>query len=135
MRVSSKNMCSVRQRPMPSAPKPRAVLASSGVSALARTFIRRFSSAQPISFWKSDDSSGSIIGMAPRITSPEEPSMVIVSPALKLAPRAEKVRAFSLMWISPAPLTHGRPMPRATTAAWLVMPPRQVTTPLAACMP
>ncbi len=26
-------------------------------------------------------------------------------------------------------------MPRATTAAWLVMPPRVVTIPLAACMP
>ncbi len=26
-------------------------------------------------------------------------------------------------------------MPRATTAAWLVMPPRAVTTPRAACMP
>ena len=26
-------------------------------------------------------------------------------------------------------------MPRATTAAWLVMPPREVRMPLAACMP
>ena len=31
--------------------------------------------------------------------------------------------------------TQGRPMPRATTAAWLVMPPRAVRMPLAACMP
>ena len=37
MRSSSKNMCSVRQRPMPSAPKERAARASGGVSALART--------------------------------------------------------------------------------------------------
>ena len=35
----------------------------------------------------------------------------------------------------PAPHTHGRPMPRATTAAWLVMPPRAVRMPAAACMP
>ena len=40
MRSASKNMCSVRQRPMPSAPNSRAVRASSGVSALARTFMR-----------------------------------------------------------------------------------------------
>src|SRR5207248_2156195 len=36
---------------------------------------------------------------------------------------------------SPAPETQGRPMPRATTAAWLVMPPRVVRMPFAACMP
>ena len=41
------NMCSVRQRPMPSAPNSRALAASSGVSAFARTFRRRISSAQP----------------------------------------------------------------------------------------
>ncbi len=46
MRSSSKNMCSVRQSPMPSAPKLRAVRASSGVSALARTRRRRTLSAQ-----------------------------------------------------------------------------------------
>ena len=34
-----------------------------------------------------------------------------------------------------APQTHGLPMPRATTAAWLVLPPRLVRTPLAAIMP
>ena len=37
MRSSAKNMCSVRQRPMPSAPNARAALASRGMSALART--------------------------------------------------------------------------------------------------
>jgi hypothetical protein len=39
------------------------------------------------------------------------------------------------MLTSPAPATQGRPMPRATTAAWLVMPPRAVRMPRAACMP
>jgi hypothetical protein len=38
-----------------------------------------------------------------------------------------KVNASESMRISPAPDTQGRPMPRATTAAWLVMPPRAVT--------
>ncbi|MCY1561883.1 hypothetical protein D9M68_992000 [compost metagenome] len=61
--------------------------------------------------------------------------MVMTSPALKVRPRAVKVPAFSLIAISPAPETQGRPMPRATTAAWLVMPPRAVTMPRAACMP
>ena len=34
-----------------------------------------------------------------------------------------------------APETQQRPIPRATTAAWLVMPPRAVRMPWAACMP
>src|SRR6185436_10633187 len=37
IRSSAKNMCSVRQRPMPCAPKSRAVRASFGVSAFVRT--------------------------------------------------------------------------------------------------
>ena len=46
-RPSAMNMCSVRQRPMPSAPNSRALAASSGVSAFARTRMRLSSSAQP----------------------------------------------------------------------------------------
>ena len=49
-RSSPKNMCSVRQRPMPRAPKPKATFASFGTSALARMPSRRTSSAQPRSF-------------------------------------------------------------------------------------
>ena len=45
-RSSCMNMCSVRQRPMPSAPNSRARRASSGVSALVRTPRRRTESAQ-----------------------------------------------------------------------------------------
>ena len=45
MRSASKNMCSVRQSPMPSAPSSRAFLASRGVSALVRTLRRRNLSA------------------------------------------------------------------------------------------
>ena len=40
MRSPSKNMCSVRQSPMPSAPNARAMRASCGVSAFARTLRR-----------------------------------------------------------------------------------------------
>src|SRR5262249_13391180 len=57
MRWPSKNICSVRQSPMPSAPKRRAMRASAGVSALVRTRRRRCSSAQPISLAKSPESS------------------------------------------------------------------------------
>ena len=51
-RSSAMNMCSVRQRPMPSAPNSRAFAASSGVSAFARTRRRRIPSAQPSSVSK-----------------------------------------------------------------------------------
>ena len=81
MRAASKNMCSVRDSPMPSAPKPRAACASAGVSALARTFSLRSESAQPISVAKSPESCGWIVGTSPSITSPVEPLIVIRSPA------------------------------------------------------
>ena len=81
MRSGSKNMCSVRQRPMPSAPNFFAVSASSGVSALARTSIRRVLSAHSISVAKSPDMAASIIATLPTNTSPVAPSSVIVSPA------------------------------------------------------
>ena len=70
MRSPSKNMCSVRQRPMPSAPNSRAARASFGVSALARTCMRRTASAQPISVPKSPVSSGCSVGTRPSKTSP-----------------------------------------------------------------
>ena len=44
--VSSKNMCSVRHKPIPSAPKLSAFSQSSGVSALALIFSFRTRSAQ-----------------------------------------------------------------------------------------
>ena len=81
MRSASKNMCSVRDRPIPSAPKLRAARASAGVSALARTRNLRSASAQPIKVAKSPDSRGSIVGTSPRMTSPVEPLIVIRSPA------------------------------------------------------
>ncbi len=52
-RSSALNMCSVRQRPIPWAPSSRALAASSGVSAFARTFSRRSTSAHSSTVWKS----------------------------------------------------------------------------------
>ena len=93
IRSPSKNMCSVRHRPMPSAPKFLAVFASSGVSALARTFMRRTPSAQPIRVANSPESSGSSIFTEPCSTWPVEPSMVIVSPFASVTPPTDIVCA------------------------------------------
>ena len=64
---------------MPSAPNSRARLASSGVSALVRTFSVRYLSAQFITVSKSPESFGVCVAIAPAITSPVEPSIEIVS--------------------------------------------------------
>ena len=80
MRSPSKNMCSVRQRPMPSAPKLRAVFASSGVSALARTFILRAASAHFMSSVNSGVGAAGTVGTASSKTWPVEPSIVRMSP-------------------------------------------------------
>ena len=58
-------MCSVRQRPMPSAPNARAVRASSGVSALARTFMVRAASAHDMSWPNSPLSAALTVATSP----------------------------------------------------------------------
>ena len=93
MRLSSKNMCSVRQSPMPSAPNSRAWLASRGVSALARTPSVRALSAQPMMVAKSPDSSGWRIFTRPLSTSPLPPSTVMMSPFLNTWPPTVMVPA------------------------------------------
>ena len=62
MRPGSKNMCSVRQSPMPSAPNSRATRASAGVSAFVRTESVRSLSAQRISSSKALPSAGVTVG-------------------------------------------------------------------------
>ena len=52
MRSPSKNMCSVRVRPMPTAPNATAFSVCSGVSALVRTLMRVASEHHFISCWK-----------------------------------------------------------------------------------
>ena len=136
MRSASKNMCSLRQRPRPSTRNSRAMRASAGVSALARTPRSRAASAQSRSSEKAPPSSGGIMAGAPAITSPRVPSTVISAPSRRMRPSGViSARAAVSMRSSLAPTTQGRPRPRAITAAWLDMPPRTVSTPRAACMP
>ena len=75
------------------------------------------------------------VGTRPSNTSPLAPSMVMTSPARQVFPATDMVPSFTSILSAPAPQTQGLPMPRATTAAWLVMPPRAVRTPSAATMP
>ena len=134
-RSSARNMCSVRQRPMPSAPKSRATLASSPVSALARTASLPFRtlSAQVRMVVNSFGGSASASAMAPSTTSPVVPSSEMTSPSSTVTPPA--VKWWSAILTASAPTTAGMPQPRATTAAWLTRPPRAVRMPSATCMP
>eukprot|EP00438_Fugacium_kawagutii_P021522 Skav233407 [mRNA] locus=scaffold892:131837:132854:+ [translate_table: standard] len=82
IRCPSKNMCSVRTRPMPSAPNSFACRASAGVSALARTFMSRTSSAHCMMVPKDPESCGGTVGTSPTITSPLAPSIVKIWPSV-----------------------------------------------------
>ena len=85
-RSPSKNMCSVRQRPMPSAPKSRPRCASAGVSALTRTRSWRILSAHCMSRLKLPDQLGRHErSPGPRSTRPLPPSTVIQSPCCERA--------------------------------------------------
>ena len=59
--------------------------------------------------------------------------MVTQSPSLNFRPLM--VAVLPTMTTSLQPATQGVPMPRATTAAWEVMPPVAVRMPWATCMP
>ena len=61
--------------------------------------------------------------------------MVMVSPSRTTRPLTSKILSAWLILMASAPLMQGLPMPRATTAAWLVMPPWLVSTPWALMMP
>ena len=86
IRWSPKNMCSVRHRPIPSAPNDRALAESSGVSALVRILRVRTLSAHDMNVAKSPVICGSTVGTLPIITSPVVPSIVRKSPALTVWP-------------------------------------------------
>ncbi len=139
---------------MPSPPNRRARSASSTVSAFARTRSRRTSSARAITRStartrssasaasasrlpsKYSTTGGAITGTSPAYTSPLDPSTEITSPSSITVPsgavnRRRLVSTFS----SSAPHTQVLPIPRATTAAWLVLPPREVRMPSAAIIP
>ena len=102
-RSGPRNMCSVRHRPMPSAPRSRALDDCSGVSAFARTRRRRRSSAIAISRSNARQIASSRAAVSPRRrrlesgflkrqltqkTEPSKPSIVIESPSRTTAPFA-----------------------------------------------
>ena len=59
------------------------------------------------------------------------PSIVITSPSCRVVSPIVALRALSLITICSQPETQGLPMPRATTAACEVLPPRLVRMPCA----
>ena len=71
----------------------------------------------------------------PMITLPVVPSMVIQSPSRSTWPAIVALRPWRSIVIPSKPATQGRPIPRATTAACEVAPPREVRMPFAAIMP
>ena len=130
------NMCSVRHRPMPSAPKLRARRASPGASAFARTPMRRISSAQPSTVSKCSrdlrrderhvlgrDRAGAAVDRDQVAAAQHRPVRPRPSPPSRSICSSE------------APATHGRPMPRATSAACEALPPSEVRMPRAAWKP
>jgi hypothetical protein len=134
-RSAAMNMCSVRHSPMPSAPYSCAVRASSGVSAFARTRSRRCSSAQRRTVRNSSVHSGADNGTSSVVTSPVVPLMAILSPSRSTVEFTLTSRAARSISRLAAPDTQGRPMPLATSAAWLALPPSDVRMPRAAKNP
>ena len=140
-RSSAMNMCSVRHRPMPSAPSSRAlrgVLRRVGVRPHAEP---AQSSAHPRTVSSSRISSkagprASTSGTSSSVTSPLVPLMAMKSPGLDRRRRRRGCSApRGRSSARTAPVTHGTPMPRATSAACLALPPRLVRMPLAAWKP
>ena len=130
-------MCSVRKRPIPSAPKSRAILASSGLSALVRTPILRYLSTIFMNSLNIGFSDASINAMAPVYTAPFVPLRVRTSPSLMtiLEPLIFAVFVAASTLRPEAPTIQHLPHPRATRAACEVIPPRAVRIPSAARIP
>ena len=115
--ASSKNICSVLVRPIPSAPNSLAVFASFGVSAFVRTPSFLTSSAQDINFPKFPVREGSIFLMSPKYTVPVVPSIEMISPSLRSPFLPLIIFLFSSTLSSLVPATQHLPIPLATTAA------------------
>ena len=119
----------------PFCPNWRACTASFGVSALARTFMRRNLSARSIIVAKSPVSSGWRIATSPWIACPVDPSMVIRSPSFSVTPATARVAKLGVdtqrvgardARSAHAACDNGRVAGHA---------PRAVRMPAAACMP
>ena len=136
-RSSAMNMCSVRHRPMPSAPSSRALRASSGVSALARTPSRRISSAHSSTLLEVLVDRG--LDQRHVVERDARPwcrrSRSGRPRADVVPPTRDRPRARGRSPARSAPTTAGRPMPRATSAACEALPPSEVRMPLAAWKP
>mmetsp|Transcript_31795 Transcript_31795/g.75507 ORF Transcript_31795/g.75507 Transcript_31795/m.75507 type:complete len:200 (+) Transcript_31795:698-1297(+) len=91
----AKNMCSVRVRPIPSAPLRRAAAASSGVSALVSTPRRRNWSTHDMNVARSPDMSATLSGCLPAIISPVLPLSETQSPSWMVNPPTVAVLASS----------------------------------------
>ena len=85
-------MCSVRQRPIPEAPKARATSASCGVSALVRTFSLVYLLQRSINAAKSPETSAALVSTLPLYTSPVVPFREMKSPSFKVIPSISTVR-------------------------------------------
>ena len=137
-RSSPWNMCSVRQRPMPSAPNSRArvgVLGRVGVGAHRQ----RAGAVGPLRGSRPGrgcSGRAAAAGRRRRRRVPLVPSIVIAV-ALAEASASPIVMEPSLVRSGCAvtPQTAGLPMPTATMAAWLVLPPRAVRMPWASIIP
>ena len=86
---------------------------------------------------RSPVSSAETRSTAPSTTMPWVPSMEMMSPSCSTRSLPSICTTFSAasIWKRSTPQTQGVPMPRAITAAWLVLPPWLVRMPSAATMP
>ena len=107
-------------------------VASLGVSALVRTSSVRNRSAQAMMRPNSPEMDAAAVRML--LTVDVAGGAVQGDPVALLKRSCRPAQTAFLprrMWISPQPETQQVPMPRATTAAWEVMPPRTVRMPCA----
>ena len=130
MRSASKNMCSVRHRPMPSAPNLhglRGVVGGIGVGADLQTAILvgpAHDAAELAADGGVDGGDGAVVDVAGGAVDGDASR-----PRGRSCRRASNFLFSSSILMSPQPETQHLPMPRATTAAWEVMPPRTVRMP------
>ena len=128
-------MCSVLQRPIPSAPNSIALRASSGLSAFVLILRLLIPSAHDMITPKSPDRFGSTVWISPSYTFPSYPSSEIISPSPKTLSFVLSSFLSSETMISEQPATQHLPICLATTAACDVTPPFAVSIPPAAIIP
>ena len=135
MRSPSKNMCSVRQRPIPSAPNIKACAASFGVSALARTFSTEYLRASSMSCPEVAAQIGGLCRYLPQVhlacRTVERNPVALLDFISVYADRTCLVVDLQLACTRYATLAHAARYDRGVE----VMPPRAVRMPAASSMP